>query len=128
MGRVQPAQPSPDGRYLAVVGTEENGARALWLRRLDDVAWRKVEGTSGFTGAGAASAVPGAPFWSPDGRLLLFVQGPQLKRVTVGGSPEVVCTIPSGRDFSAGSVNADGVVLLGYVNGPLDRVALGESR
>lgn len=120
-----PPSLSPDGRYLAVVGTEENGARALWLRRLDDVAWRKVEGTSGFPGAGAASAVPGAPFWSPDGRLLLFVQGQQLKRVAVGGSPEVVCTIPNGRDFSASTVNADGVVLLGYVNGPLDRVALG---
>jgi eukaryotic-like serine/threonine-protein kinase len=120
-----PPSLSPDGHHLAVVGIEENGARALWLRRLDDVAWRKVEGTSGFTGAGAASAVPGAPFWSPDGRLLLFAQGQHLKRVAVGGSPEVVGTIPNGRDFSAGSVNAAGVVLLGYVNGPLDRVALG---
>jgi Tol biopolymer transport system component len=117
---------SPDGRYLAVVGIGEMGERALWLRRLDDVVWRKVEGASGSAGAGTSSAVPRAPFWSPDGRLLLFAQGQQLKRVAVaGGSAEVVSTIPGGRDFAGGTVNADGVVLLGYWNAPLDRVALG---
>ena len=108
---------SPDGRHVAMTATEAGGQQTLWVRRLDGVAFRKVEKVTDFIDA--------RPFWSADSRWLLFAHGNQLWRADVnGGSPQVICALPRLDDFGGTTVNADGVVLVGYANGPLHRVPL----
>ena len=108
---------SPDGRHVAMTATEAGGQQTLWVRRLDGVAFRKVEKVTDFIDA--------RPFWSSDSRWLLFAHGNQLWRADVnGGSPQVICALPRLDDFGGTTVNADGVVLVGYANGPIHRVPL----
>ena len=54
---------SPDGRLLAFVVIDPDGARKLWIRSLDAGLPRVVEGTDGATSW---------PFWSPDSRFVVF--------------------------------------------------------
>ena len=108
---------SPDGRHLAMTATEAGGQSTLWVRRVDGVEFRKVEKLTNFLDA--------RPFWSPDSRWLLFAHGNQLWRADVnGGSPQVICELPSLDDFGGTTVNAEGVALVGYANGPIRRVPL----
>ena len=108
---------SPDGRHVAMTATEAGGQVTLWVRRVDGVAFRKVEKVTEFLDA--------RPFWSSDSRWLLFAHGTQLWRADVnGGSPQVICALPRLDDFGGTTVNADGVVLVGHANGPIHRVPL----
>jgi eukaryotic-like serine/threonine-protein kinase len=108
---------SPDGRHVAMTATEPGGQATLWVRRVDGVAFRKVEKVTEFVDA--------RPFWSSDSRWLLFAHGTQLWRADVnGGTPQVVCELPRLDDFGGATTNADGVVLVGYANGPIHRVPL----
>ena len=100
-----------------MTATEAGGQHTLWVRRVDGVAFRKVEKVTDFIDA--------RPFWSSDSRWLLFAHGNQLWRADVnGGSPQVICELPRLDDFGGTTVNADGVVLVGYANGPIQRVPL----
>jgi len=84
---------SPDGRRIVYVG-ETNVGSAIWLRSLDSVEARILPGTEG--------AVETAyPFWSHDGRYVVYRVGAELKRVEV--------------DTGATSVIASGIV--GYRRG-----------
>ncbi len=77
---------SPDGRHLALVASSQ-GRRQIWLRDLDVVSARPLEGTEG----GAS------PFWSPDGRSLGFFADRKLKRLAIsGGAPQAITDAPSG--------------------------------
>jgi eukaryotic-like serine/threonine-protein kinase len=108
---------SPDGRHVAMTATEAGGQQTLWVRRVDGVAFRKVERVTDF--------IDGRPFWSSDSRWLLFARGKQLWRADVnGGSPQAICELPRLDDFGGTTVNAEGVVLVGYANGPIHRVPL----
>ena len=75
---------SPDGRSVVfVVGDPQKTESQLWIRSLDSVVARRVEG-----GDGAH-----LPFWSPDGSRIGF-WGSDLKVKTLpaqGGRPAIVC-------------------------------------
>jgi Tol biopolymer transport system component len=67
---------SPDGRTLALVG-HEGRKRRLFVRALDALSARPIDGTDGAAG----------PFWSPDSKWIAFFAGGQLKKVPVDGGP-----------------------------------------
>ena len=74
---------SPDGRVLAVTADG-----ALWVRPLDAVEPRRIEGAEDAT----------YPFWSPDGAWIGFFSGGQLRRVARDGGPaQRLCDAPEGR-------------------------------
>src|SRR5262249_21283175 len=70
----------PDGRSLAYFATSEGGQSALWVRSLDSLAARRLEGT--MNGAG--------PFWSPDSRFIGFRAGALKKIDVTGGLPQTL--------------------------------------
>jgi Tol biopolymer transport system component len=90
---------SPDGRSLIFVGVTQVGGRAIYLRRLDDLTVRPINGT-----ADAAN-----PFWSPDGKWIGFFAGGKLKKIDlVSGSPVTICTASNER---GGSWSEDGTIV-----------------
>ncbi|HVG30478.1 MAG TPA: protein kinase [Pyrinomonadaceae bacterium] len=90
---------SPDGRRLAFIATGVGG-RSLWVRALDSVEARELQGT-----ADAAF-----PFWSPDGRFIGFFAGNRLKRIDiVGGSPQALAEVTA--DSRGGAWGADGTII-----------------
>jgi serine/threonine protein kinase/Tol biopolymer transport system component len=94
-----PFELSPDGRRLAVIGSDREGRSGVWVRALDSLAWQRLEGTDG--------AVD--PFWSPDGREIGFSTRQKLLRVpAAGGDVRTICDMP----FSSGGTwSRNGVVL-----------------
>ncbi len=104
---------SPDGEQLAFIGVDEKGNSSLYVRRLDALDARRIEGTEGAS----------TPFWSFDGREVAFHTRTRLMRVAVdGGAPRRI-TDAIGRD---GTWNRDGTILFGSSSkGPLSRVDAG---
>jgi predicted Ser/Thr protein kinase len=89
---------SPDGRKLAFVATTADGRDFLYLRPLDSLDARRLEGTDGAS----------YPFWSPDGRsIAFFAQGKLAKIDASGGSPSILCAAPDPRGGSWGSPRDD---------------------
>jgi serine/threonine protein kinase len=85
---------SPDGSRLAFVATSSDGRDLLWLRPLDSLEARSLEGTDGAA----------FPFWSPDGSQVAFFAQGKLKKVKAsGGSPQTVCDVSNPRGGSWGS-------------------------
>jgi Tol biopolymer transport system component len=103
---------SPDGRYLAFNGIDEQGNAQIWVRPLNAVEARVLPGTEGTT----------RPFWSPDSSQLGFFSGGKLKKIAVsGGPPQTICDAPTGAD---GAWNEDGVILYdGQGSDPIMRVS-----
>jgi len=103
---------SPDGNTVAFVAfDQQTGAGELWVRRLDVLEARRLEGTAGAQ----------LPFWAPDGHALGFSAGGKLKSAPVaGGRVEVVCAAPNMR---GGAWTRDGgIVFAPDLAGPLYRV------
>jgi Tol biopolymer transport system component len=91
---------SPDGRILAFNATDSSGRSRIWVRALDALKARALDGTEGAT----------RPFWSPDSRFLAFVSGGKLQKIDVtGGPPQKICDAPGGAD---GTWSTSGVILL----------------
>ncbi len=85
---------SPDGRKLAFVATTADGRDLLFLRPLESLEARRLEGTDGAA----------YPFWAPDGRsVAFFAQGKLAKIDASGGSPVILCDAPNPRGGSWGS-------------------------
>jgi Tol biopolymer transport system component/predicted Ser/Thr protein kinase len=103
---------SPDGRRIAFLATGKDGKQMLWLRSIDSSAAVALAGTENADG----------PFWSPDSRWVGFSASSQLQKVDVvtGGQPQVICDI-EGR--TAGTWNAEGVIVFGQGGKPLQRVS-----
>jgi eukaryotic-like serine/threonine-protein kinase len=103
---------SPDGRYLAFDGTDEQGVTRIYVRAMNALEAQPLPGTEGTS----------RPFWSPDSRFLGFISGGKLKKVEVtGGPPQVVCDAPTGSD---GAWGPDGTILFdGTGNDPINKVS-----
>jgi eukaryotic-like serine/threonine-protein kinase len=90
---------SPKGEALALVVMGSDGRDRLWIRSLDSLEARPLEGTEGAE----------YPFWSPDGRSLAFFAYDKLKRIEIsGGSPRSLCDARTPR---GGSWSSSGVIL-----------------
>jgi len=74
---------SPDGSRLLFTAPGPSGASLLWLRPLDSLEARPLNGTEGNNGI---------PFWSPDSRQIVFAAGGKLKKIdAAGGSTQTLC-------------------------------------
>jgi len=94
---------SPDGRSIAY-----NTRAGLFLRTMDELQPRLIE-------SGRTTRPLAAPFFSPDGLSLGYVQDGQLKRVAVsGGAPRVLAPAPGA--FAA-SWAGDDTILFGERRG-----------
>jgi Tol biopolymer transport system component len=105
---------SPDGRKLAFLGVSQSRGQ-IWVRALDAADAQPLPATEGL---GAVSF-----FWSADSQYITFLKEGKLSKVAATGGPaQVVCNLPA-VDYSGGTWNAEGVILLGRARaGPLLRV------
>jgi serine/threonine protein kinase len=91
---------SPDGRHLVYVATSE-GPRRLWVRTLNELAARPIDGTEDAWD----------PFWSPDSRSIAFNAKGAIKVVDLNGGLPVVRGAAS-RDTRGGAWAPDGTMLI----------------
>ena len=89
---------SPDGQNLVFVAPN-NGKPQVWLRPMDSTSAQPLPGTEG------ANAYL---FWSPDSRSIGFFASAKLKRLDIGGTPQVLADAVAGR---GGAWNTDGSIL-----------------
>ncbi len=101
---------SPDGRAIVYVATVE-GENSLYIRSLDSMTERRLEGTEGAF----------SPFWSPDSRYVAFFTTSKLKKAdTAGGPVQSLCDTSSG---SGGTWNSEDVILFAEKEKGLKRVS-----
>ena len=78
---------SPDGTQLAF-GTVVEGRSRFWIRTLDSLDGRALMNTTATE----------TPFWSPDGRVLVFFADQKLKRIQMNAEdPETIADAPHPR-------------------------------
>jgi eukaryotic-like serine/threonine-protein kinase len=78
---------SPDGSKLAFVASDTNGQSRVWVRSIETLDARPLDGTEGATDL---------PFWSPDSRFIAFPAQGKLKKIeSVGGPPVTLCDASS---------------------------------
>ncbi|MEO5894133.1 MAG: protein kinase [Vicinamibacterales bacterium] len=103
---------SPDGTMVAfIVGSVARSESQLWVRSLDSMSARRLEGGDGGV----------LPFWSPDSRRIGFFTSGKLKTIAAsGGRAETLCDARGGRGaaWSPSSV----IVFAPDAGGPLLRI------
>jgi Tol biopolymer transport system component len=113
---------SPDGRLLAFTGIGPDGIQRIWVRPMDSLDARPLEGTE--------SPATTTIFWSPDSRYLAFgaaqVAGSggsgKLKKVALsGGGAESICD--TNGTILGGSWNHDGVIIFAQQGTGIMRVS-----
>ncbi|HJU43687.1 MAG TPA: protein kinase [Vicinamibacterales bacterium] len=97
---------SPDGATIAMVARPGAEAAAIWVRRVNEINYRRLDGTDGAT----------QPFWSQDNSSIGFVAGGRIKKVAVSGSPPQEIGSLTGT-FYGGTWSADGTILFGSSGG-----------
>jgi serine/threonine protein kinase/Tol biopolymer transport system component len=105
---------SPNGKMVAFVTGDVSKPTALWVRSLDSLAARQLDGTDGAL----------LPFWSPDSRRIGFFTQDKLKTVAVqGGRVEPLCDIfgTGGRGATWSVSNV--IVFTRDASGPLYRIS-----
>ncbi|HLG59912.1 MAG TPA: protein kinase [Vicinamibacterales bacterium] len=108
---------SPNGRYVAFGAFAADGVPRIWLRPLDQLAARPLQG-------GEINRSSLALFWSPDSRSLAYWADEKLKRIDIsGGSPQTIADIPG--NAVGGSWNRDGIIILGGGQGVMQVPAAG---
>jgi predicted Ser/Thr protein kinase len=101
---------SPDGRHVAFTAPGSDGRNILWIRDMDSVEPRAIEGTENAA----------YPFWSSDSRFIAFGCAGKLKKVRVsGGTPQTLCNAPD--PVLGGSWNSEGVIIFGGPTGSVIR-------
>ncbi|HXH94835.1 MAG TPA: hypothetical protein VNN25_24890, partial [Thermoanaerobaculia bacterium] len=83
---------SPDGQTLCFTGVQ-NGAQSIFVRRLDSLTVRKIEGSENGSG----------PFWSSDGKWIGFSARSKLWKTQAANNavPEALCDVsPAGATAS----------------------------
>ena len=94
---------SPDGALIAYVG-EVDGDRRIYVRSMDDVTARPLDGTVGAQ----------QPFFSPDAKWLGFFADGKLKKISVrGGAPVVLAPAPNG---TGGAWSSEGWIVFAPTN------------
>ncbi|HEV8232422.1 MAG TPA: protein kinase, partial [Thermoanaerobaculia bacterium] len=94
-----PVAASPDGRQVVFSAKDADGRASLWVRALDALEPRKLEGTGD----------PYDPFWSPDGRFVGYGAPAGLFKFEVpSGPPQKIADMADGRGCAW---NRDNVVL-----------------
>jgi Tol biopolymer transport system component len=93
---------SPDGRHVVIASQPTDRPSMLWIRHLDSLAFEPLAGTEGTNRA---------LFWSPDSRSVAFVVKGQLKRASVGGGVQSLCTLDS-RFLPGGTWSPQGVIVM----------------
>jgi hypothetical protein len=107
---------SPDGRKPTFVGTGADGKTRLWVRSVETLEARPLDGTEG--------AVPGQ-FWSPDSRFIAFSAQGKLKKIEASGGPSVtICDAPL---TFGGAWNRDDKIIYGSPTGIMQVAASGGS-
>lgn len=107
---------SPDGRKLAFIGATADGHSEVWIRSVDSLDARPLEGTDG---AGDW------PFWSPDSRFVAFGAGGKLKKVDVSGGPPL--TLCDANSVLGGAWSPTGKIVFGSLTGLIQVAAAGGS-
>jgi serine/threonine protein kinase/Tol biopolymer transport system component len=95
----QPPLISPDGKVLAFVAMDVSGKSLLYVRPLDALLARPLEGSDGAY----------LPFWSPDSRSLGFFARGKLKRIDVSGGQPI--TLANAINARGGAWSRDGVII-----------------
>ncbi len=96
----EPPVISPDGRQLAFLASNATGEASIWIRPLDSLESRRLDGTEGAS----------YPFWSPDGQFLAFFARGALNKIAAsGGPPQKLCPVGNAR---GGTWNSSGTILL----------------
>jgi Tol biopolymer transport system component len=94
-----PVVVSPDGNRIAFVATTSDGAKQLYVRKIDSLPAEALASTTGAS----------YPFWAADSENLGFFADGKLKRVAAnGGAVTTLCDAPSGR---GGTWNREGTIL-----------------
>jgi Tol biopolymer transport system component/DNA-binding winged helix-turn-helix (wHTH) protein len=107
---------SPDGKSVAFVTVDALGTTSLWVQTLGSVDPVRLPGTNQAR----------APFWSPDGKSIIFSAFRQLKRIGLTDkNPQTLANVVSLAPFldRGGASSPSGVILLaGMERGPLQRL------
>ena len=113
---------SPDGKHIAYVAKQSDSEGfSLWVRDLDQLEPRELEGTIGASG----------PSWSPDSQFIGYFHSArrELMKIAIeGGSASVLCKPPG--FFLGGSWSPDGESVVFSANGRIYEVPVrgGEPR
>jgi len=107
---------SPDGRSIVFTASDSAGALRLWVRPLESLEARPVEGTE------IPGDNPALPFWSPDGKTIGFFADGKLKIIpATGGAAQNLTSVSNAR---GGTWSRQGVILFArYSQGPLFRIS-----
>jgi hypothetical protein len=98
---------SPDGRNLAILATGADNVSRLWVRSLENLESRPLEGTEGAIYF---------PFWSPDSRYIVFQTPGKLQRIeAAGGPPLTLCDLAV--PLVGGFLTSDNKIIIGTTGG-----------
>jgi serine/threonine protein kinase len=93
---------SPDGSQVAYAVLDPKGKQSLWVRALDSLSPRRLEGSE-------SSAEYYSFVWTPDGKAVVaLIEGKLMRLSTIGGANEVLC---DKFDAHPSTINRDGTIL-----------------
>lgn len=103
---------SPNGKYIAFVGSDSSGTTKLWLRPINSLAARSLVDVS----------VEAYPFWSPDSKYIAYFDNHKLMKISLDeGTSLPICDAQTGR---GGTWNEAGVIVFApFASGGLYEVS-----